>query len=120
MITLVAALIMSMLFPFAAEDIYQQKADTIFICSLVKDGVDCDEYWLIFFVYGEVDNICGEGSAGCAFETIKIIFMEDKPDLRDECGRGVLHHELLHFFYPVANEFEYNIVHDKEVCVTWW
>ena len=88
------------------------------ICSLTFETpyYNCDELWLMFLVYGEVDGVvCLPGSAGCAYHKWNIIWMEDKY-FRDSCDRTILHHELLHLKYGVGTRA---LIHDYENCVMW-
>ena len=101
-------------------DVDKEQADLLFICSLieVKPYTDCNEYWLVFVAIGEIDTICGENTSGCVYPNIGIFFIEDKPDLRDECGRSILHHELLHLMHEPIEE--YDPIHDYKLCLMWW
>ncbi len=97
-----------------------EQADLIFLCSLIEDKpyTDCDRYWIIFVAVGEIDTICGEETAGCAYPMLGVIFMEDKPENKDKCGRSILHHELLHLMHEVTED--YAPIHDYERCIMWW
>jgi len=88
------------------------------ICSLTFDSpyYDCNDLWIIFMVYGEVDGVvCNPGSAGCAYYGWNIIWMEDKKFL-DPCDRTILQHEILHLKYGKGATA---LIHDEENCVMW-
>jgi len=88
------------------------------LCSLTfeKPYYDCDELWLMFYVYGEVDGVvCDYEAAGCAYQEWNMIWLENKNFL-DDCGRTPLQHELLHLKYGENTAW---LIHDYENCTNW-
>lgn len=98
----------------------KEQADLIFLCSIIEGEPyrDCSEYWIIFVALNEIDTICGEDTSGCAYPMLGIIFIEDKQEQKDKCGRSILHHELLHLMHKSTED--YSPIHDYERCIMWW
>lgn len=110
MITLLSS---STAIPFEVE---QKPPKIIPMCALTttEPYYNCDSIWLIFYIYGEIDVICGTNTGGCAYGFWDIIFIEDDENLgEDACGRTSLQHELLHLKYKDDS------IHDYDKCVMW-
>jgi len=102
------------------EDVKTFKpAQRTMMCSLTFDEpyYNCNKIWTIWVVYGETDEVlCNYGAQGCAYFRPLTIFIEDS-NFVDKCGRGSLHHELLHLkYYDAFNE---EVVHNLDECVMW-
>jgi len=88
------------------------------MCSLtfIEPYYDCNEKWVIFWLYGNVDGVvCDWGSAGCAYYSYNIVWIEDGNKF-DRCGRSFLLHELLHLKYGQGTVA---IIHNTENCTNW-